>query len=201
MKNIKPIYIYGIGVILSALVFIFLSQKDETAYPGNTGSMMNKQMPNDNIHNGLTNPAQLPNKNNVAEAIMQRMQMLKQAAESNPRDTAKLKAYADFLSAAHQPDEALVYYNKILSLYPKRIDVLFSAAYINYTKRNFAEAEKILKKVISYDRNNLQAYYNLGAIAASEGNKDKAKEIWSKLIKDHPTAQIASTAKKSLGEI
>jgi len=68
-------------------------------------------------------------------------------------------------------------------------------------KRNFSEAEKDLEKVIKYDKNNLQAYYNLGAIAASKGDNDKAKEIWSKLIKDHPDAQIASTAKKSLNEI
>ena len=201
MKNIKPIYIYGIGVILSALVFIFLSQNDETNATRDAIGSVNRQMPHDNIHNGLTNPAQLPNQSNVSKDVMQHMQMLKQAAESDPRDTAKLKAYADFLSAAHQSDEALVYYNKILSMYPKRIDVLFSVAYLNYIKRNFAEAEKDLKKVISYDRNNLQAYYNLGAIAASEGDKEKAKEIWNNLIKEHPTAQIAATAKKSLSEI
>lgn len=201
MKNIKPIYIYGIGVILSALVFIFLSQKDETGFPKNAGGITNRQMPNDNIHKGLNNPAQLPNQYNVSAEIMKRMEMLKQAADDNPRDTAKQKAYADFLSEAHQPDKALVYYNKILSLYPGRIDVLFSVAYINYTERKFSAAEKILKRVISFDKNNLQAYYNLGAIAASEGNKAKAKEIWNKLVREHPGTKIAATARKSLGEI
>lgn len=28
MKNIKPIYIYGVGIIIAALVFILLSRKD-----------------------------------------------------------------------------------------------------------------------------------------------------------------------------
>jgi len=200
MKNIKPIYIYGIGVIITALVFIFISKNDNNV-TNNAGSIIGKQVPNDNIHKSLNNPAQLPNGSNVAEEIMQKMQMLKQESEKNPRDTANLKAYADFLSAAHQPDKAIDYYNKILSMYPRRTDVLVSIAYLNYMKRNFSEAEKDLEKVIKYDKNNLQAYYNLGAIAASKGDNDKAKEIWSKLIKDHPDAQIASTAKKSLNEI
>lgn len=201
MKNIRPIYVYGFGVIICALVFIFLSKKDNTVPANNSGSTVESQMPNDNIHKGLNDASGQPNKSNVAESVMQKMQMLKQEAEKNPRDTANLKAYADFLSAAHQPDQALEYYNKILSMYPKRIDVLFSAAYLNYMNRNFSGAESDLNKIITYDKNNLQAYYNLGAVAASAGNKNKAKEIWSKLVKDHPDAQIAGIAKKSLQEI
>jgi TolA-binding protein len=47
----------------------------------------------------------------------------------------------------------------------------------------------------------VQAYYNLGAVAASKGDKVKAKEIWSKLIKDYPKGDITELAKKSMNEI
>jgi TolA-binding protein len=74
-------------------------------------------------------------------------------------------------------------------------------ANIHYTKHEFPEAEKYLNKVISYDKNNVLAYYNLGAIAASKGDKAKAKEIWTKIIKKYPNSHISETAKESLKEI
>jgi tetratricopeptide (TPR) repeat protein len=200
MKNIKPIYIYGAGIIIAALVFIFLSQKDASDVAKSQPGALNQQMPNDSIHKGLTGGMQ-PGKDNVMEQVKQHLAMLKKAVDDSPGDTIKIKQYADFLAAAHQQDEALVYYDKILNVNPKRIDILFSIAYIHYTKQEFSEAEKYLNKILSYDKNNVQAYYNLGAVAASKGDKAKAKEIWSKLIRDYPKAQISELAKKSLNEI
>jgi tetratricopeptide (TPR) repeat protein len=200
MKNIKPIYIYGAGIIIAALVFIFLSQKDASDIAKGPGNVANKQMPNDDIHKGLTGGKQ-PGKENVMEEVKQHLAMLKKAVDESPNDTVKIKQYAEFLAAAHQQDEALTYYNKILNVNPKRVDVLFSVAYIQYTKQNFPEAEKYLNKIISSDKNNVQAYYNLGAVEASRGDKAKAKEIWSKLIKDYPKAEISQLAKKSINEI
>ena len=200
MKNIKPIYIYGAGIIIAALVFIFLSQKDASDVVKAPGNIAGQQMPNDNIHKGLNGAGQ-PDKDNVMEQVKQHLAMLKKAVEESPSDTLKIKQYAEFLAAAHQQDEALTYYNKILNVNPRRIDILFSVAYIQYTKQNFPEAEKNLNKIIYYDKNNVQAYYNLGAIAASKGDKAKAKEIWSKLIKEFPKAEISQLAKKSINEI
>ena len=200
MKNIKPIYIYGAGIIIAALVFIFLSQKDATDVVKNAPGITSKQMPNDSIHKGLTGGMQ-PGKDNVMEEVKQHLEMLKKAVNESPNDTLKIKQYAEFLAAAHQQDEALVYYNKILNVNPKRIDVLFSIAYIHYSKQEFPEAERYLNKVLLYDKDNVQAYYNLGAVAASKGDKVKAKEIWSKLIKDYPNAHISELAKKSMNEI
>lgn len=201
IKNIKPIYIYGFGIIIAAFVFIFLSQQDATDITKNPGNIANQNVPNDEIHKGLNGSVQPPNKDNVMATVMQHLTMLKKAVDESPNDTAKIKQYADFLSAAHKPDEALVYYDKILNVNPHRTDILFSIAFINYNKQNFSDAEKCLNKVISYDKENLTAYYNLGAIAASKGDKNKAKEIWSKLVKEHPKTQIAELAQKSLNEI
>lgn len=201
IKNIKPIYIYGFGIIIAALVFIFLSQQDATDITKNPENTANQNIPNDEIHKGLNGSVLPPNKDNVMATVMQHLTMLKKAVDESPNDTAKIKQYADFLSAAHKPDEALAYYDKILKVNPHRTDILFSIAFINYNKQKFSDAEKCLVKVISYDKENLTAYYNLGAIAASKGDKNKAKEIWSKLVKEHPKTQIAELAQKSLNEI
>ena len=39
--------------------------------------------------------------------------------------------------------------------------------------------------------------YNLGAIEATKGNKEKAREIWTKLIKDNPNDETSELAKNS----
>lgn len=201
MKNIKPVYIYGLGIILAVVVFFIISNQNPNSSTTATNDITNKEMPNDSLHKSLQMPEEHPDKENVMASVMRKMETLKKDVEEHPNDTLKIKHYAQFLAAAHQSQEALKYFDKILKVDPKRIDILFSVAYINYTDRNFAEAEKILNKVISLDKNNLQAYYNLGAIAFSSGNKEKAKEIWSKLVKEHPKSEIGQLAKKTLSQI
>ncbi len=201
MKNIKPVFIYGFGLILAAVVFWIVSSQNNSTSKVPASSLNNMQMPNDSLHRSLQNPGNQPDKENVMASVIKKMEMLKEEVEKSPNDTLKIKRYAKFLEDAHQSKEALNYFDKILKIDPKRIDILYSEAYINYTNRNFTEAEKLLKRIISIDKSSLQAYYNLGAVAFSSGNKVKAKEIWTKLAKEHPKTQIGELAKKTLDQI
>ncbi len=200
MKNIKPIYIYLGGIILAVAAFFIISSENQTNKNLPLNNITGKEMPQDSIHKAFMNKEK-PGKDNVMASVMKQMEMLKKAVEENPKDTVKLKQYADFLAVAHQPKESLIYYNRILKINPKRIDVLFSVAYVNYMTQKYDEAEKVLKRIISIDKSNLRAYYNLGAIAVKKGNKTKAKEIWSKLAQEHPGTKIGKLAKQSLSNI
>ncbi len=196
--KIKPLYIYLFGIILAAAVFFIVSSDSGTSKVPAQSQIANKQMPNDEVHKGLQNPStQAPDKNNVNPEVMKHLETLKKAVDASPNDTVKLKEYADFLAAAHQQNEALKYYERILKINPERTDIIFSAAYIKYTDRKFDEAEKLLKSVLTYDKNNLKVYYNLGAIAYSSGNKEKARQIWTKLAKEYPNSAMGQMAKKS----
>ncbi len=198
----RPIYIYLLGIVLAVAVFFFISQDSGTSVAPSQSEIANKQIPQDDIHKGLQNPnGQAPGKDNVSDMVIKHLDMLKKAVDESPNDTLKLREYADFLAAAHKQDQAIEFYNRILKVNPKRTDIIFSVAYINYTNNKFDEAEKMLNRVLSYDKNNLQAYYNLGAIAYSSGNKDKAKQIWTKLAKDHPKTEMGDMAKKSLEQM
>jgi len=201
MKNIKPVFIYGFGVILALVVFWIISSQDNSTSKVPASDITSKQMPNDSLHRSLQMPGNKPDKANVMASIMKKMEEMKKDVQENPKDTVKIKKYAQFLEAAHQSKEALVYFDRILKIDPKRIDILYSEAYINYRDRNFKVAEKLLNKIISIDKTSLQAYYNLGAVAFSSGNKAKAKEIWTKLVKQHPNSKIGKLAKKTLDQI
>ncbi len=202
--KIKPLYIYAIVTLIATAVIVFVVLQDDNSVKQVTASadIMNKEMPKDNIHKGLTNPnQQAPSKNNVMENIKHEMDMMKKAVEENPKDTLKMRQYADLMGAAHQKDVAVQYYNKILKIDPKRTDIMFSLSYVYYMNHDLDNAEKMMKKVLNRDNSNLQAYYNLGVIAATKGDKDKAKEIWNKLIKDYPNSKEAGIAKSSISRL
>ncbi len=193
----KPLYAYlGLVVILIALLIVFTQKKDNKT----SQDITNQEIPNDEIHKGLKN-GETPNKSNVSADIIHKMEELKKAAEENPNDTLKLKEYADFLSEAHKPDEAVKYYKKILNVDPKRTDVLFSLSFIYYNKQDYNKSEELTKRILSYDKNNPLALYNLGAISATKGDKNQAKDIWNGIIQKYPNTETAKAAEQSLSSL
>ena len=198
----KIAYLYvilGLGVVV--ILFMLAGKNNEPAQqpPQNINS---EQMPNDEIHKGLQNPVDgNPSKSNVSQEVYDKMDKLKKEVEADPNDTLKMREYADFMAAAHRPDEAITYYNKILKVNPHRIDVLFSLSMLFYSRQDYQKAEDYTKRILEKDKNNTQALYNLGAIAASKGDKDRAKTIWNKLISDYPGDETAELARSSLKKL
>ncbi len=201
--KIKPLYIYGTVFIAIAVILFILIQQDNTPQVNNApADIANKEMPKDDIHKGLGGiNEQAPSSSNVSEQVKHEMEMLKKDADATPPDTLKMRKYADFIAAAHKQDEAITYYKKILKIDPKRLDILFSISYVYYLKHDYDSAEKYVNQILSRDKKNAQALYNLGAIAATKGNKQKAKDIWTKLIKDNPNNQVAKLAQSSLQQL
>lgn len=195
--KIKPLYIYLIGfaLIIGAIV-IFSPSITEEPQP----EAMESQMPDDDVHRGMKGKMGDggPSKSNLNQDVIQEMKMLEEAIAEDPSDTAKVKLYADMLAGGHQPDKALELYDKILDVDPYRSDVLFMKTFIYYNRRDLDKAEEITKYILSYDAENLEAQYNIGAIAVARGNMDTAKEIWEGLVEKYPDSKTAEVAKSSL---
>lgn len=189
--KIKTLYIYGIlaVILIAALLFVVTSQNQ-------TQKLATQNMPQDSAHKQLNNKP--PDKNNVSPQFYQELEVLRKDVEKNPKDTLKLRQYADYLTAAHQFDGAIPAYEDILSVNPKRTDIYFALTFIYFNKKDFVKAEEMSSKVLSYDKNNLQAQYNLGAIAATNGDNQKAKDIWTKLSEQHPETKEGQMSKSSL---
>lgn len=204
MKKIKPIYIYLTGIVICIILFFILSPNENKNASTSSmavppGDVSNQQMPNDSVHRGLMNPiAQKPSKENVMSSIMQHMEELKNDVEKHPNDTLKMREYADFLNEAHQKDEAVIYYKKILKKDPKRIDILTSLVFIYFNNHDLNNAEESLNKILSVDKNNVEAMYNLGAVYATMGEKQKAHQIWTRIINNYPSSSLAEKAKESI---
>ena len=79
--------------------------------------------------------------------------------------------------------------------------LLFSLSYIHYTLGDINKAEEETKKILAIDPENSNAQYNLGAIAVTKGDKEKAREIWKRLAEQHPKDEIGIKAKNSLEQL
>ncbi len=195
--NFKLIYVYSALVIIIGISLFFLTSDKKTM--SNNPEKMKNEMPHDSIHSGLNNLGSAPpNKENVSPNFKKQLEDLKIKAEKNPDNIEALKDYGDFLAAAHQLDEAIKIYEKILKINPQNKETLFSISFIYYNKQEFDQAETFINKILKIDSKDHQALYNLGAINALRGNKNKAKEIWEELIKEQPNSSSADMAKKSL---
>lgn len=195
----KIIHLYALLAFIIIIVLIISSQ--QSTVTDNT-SIINEQMPGDDIHKEFTNPmSQSPGTSNVTSETIQKLETLKKAVDASPDDTLRIREYADFLSMAHKSKDAIQFYEKILSKDNNRIDILFSLTFIYYNEGNMNKAEELTRKVLTIDPKNEMAIYNTGAIEASRGNRERAREIWTKLIEDFPGSETSDLAKNSLNRL
>lgn len=204
ISKIKPLYLYlgGFAIVIIGL-FIFANIRNNKTQDIKAPPIVNGQaLPNDPIHKGLENPiAQKPSMSNVMPGIKQHMQELRNAVIDHPNDTLKIREYADFLAEAQMNDKAVNYYQKIIRINPGRIDIMNSLVYIFYSEKNLNEAEKYLNKILLVDKNNVDAMYNLGAVSANKGNMEKARHLWTRIVRDYPNSPLAQKAKASLAQL
>ena len=196
----KLVYLYGLlalAVVVFLLVFTQTGKQEKVNL-----DITNKQMPMDDVHKNLNKGLEgNPSGSNVSEEVRHKLDVMKRDVEANPKDTLKLREYADFLTAAHRPDEALVYYKRILEKDKNRKDIYFSITFIYYNSGNLVKAEEVTFQMQKLFPNDPMVVYNVGAIEATKGNKEKAREIWTRLIKDFPSNKTAELAKNSLKKL
>ncbi len=213
--KLKPLYIYGILFVIIIAVIVFTStenNKKMVTIPSSNGVT---QMPTDAIHQGMNGmPSDAihqgvsgmrkggaPSKSNVRKDFWVKMDKYKADIEANPNDTLTMKNYAEMLGMSHKTNEAIRLYEKILAINPNRTDILLAEGLVFYNSQNYKMAEVVTKKIIKMDDNNLEAKYNLGVIAAVQGNSDEAKKVWKELSKKYPDEEVGKLAAKSLEQI
>ena len=196
--KIKPIYIYLSVFVIFAAAILFFSNgaKKSTAINLN----QNQQMPNDEVH-GKLKTGDEPSKSNVMQAAIEKLNALKADVDKNPRDTSKVREYADMLTMSHKGDEAVQYYDQILKVDPKRIDVLLQLTYVYFNKGDLAKADDYTNKILKINKNNLFGLYNTGAIAQAKGDSKKARAAWQDLSKRYPNSEVGKLAARSIQQL
>ncbi|HZW38991.1 MAG TPA: tetratricopeptide repeat protein [Ignavibacteriaceae bacterium] len=198
--KIKVVYIYIVLIVAAAAALYFFNAREDKKEIPSSSEIQNQKLPNDDVHSKLKSNAP-PSRENLSPEYMAMMNEIKVKYEKNPNDTAITMQYADFLTASHKPDDALPLYQKILDKNPRRLDVLFAMTFIYFNKKEHQKATEITNRILGYDKNNVQAKYNLGAIAANKGDFKEAKTAWENLIREYPNSEISKKAKEQLARL
>jgi len=202
--KIKPIYFLISILFLSAAFLIFsnLGSEEKTSQIPEDEihkDLKSDQMPQDDIHRNLSpSDKSRPSRENVNESTKKMLEAMEKKIQQNPKDTAALRNYADFLTAAHQQDKAITIYEDIIKIDPEKTSAHLSLASIYYGKGDLDKAESHTQKVLSYEENNAYAYFNMGAIAAARGDDKKAVKIWEDVVRKYPGTDIANFAAEAL---
>ncbi len=194
IQKIKYIYllIFTIAVVYS---FPSCSSEEKSGYK----KIKNNEMPKDEIHQKLksVDPA-VPSKENVDKSVVDKMKNLENELTRGSNDTSKMLEFADYMIAGHQIDKGIYYYNKILEINPNRDDILLQLAIVYSSQHKFSEAIDVTKRMLKINPNNQIALYNLGALNATIGEKEKAKTIWQSIVTKYPNSEMTKKAKQSL---
>jgi len=195
----KPIYIYGIGIIIVAVILVITSNSDSTEVVQDPQTTM----PQDNIHEGLSGNENMggPSGSNVRQDFWDRLDSLDNYVTNNPNDTLTKKEYAGLLSMAHKTDKALDIYESILKINPERIDILLAESIIYFNTQDLDKSEIVTKKILSINSNYLEAKFNLGVIYISKGDTVGARNAWKDLIKNNPNTDAGNAAVEALQRI
>ncbi len=190
--KIKPIFLYlGIFLVFLAALIIFSQVTKESGKPG--AISQNAQMPNDDVHSGMRSKEDGPSKNDVMKEAIEKMNQLKAEVDKNPSDTSKTRVLADML-IAHEPEQAIKYYEKILKVDSKRTDILLQLTYAHYNRGDVKQAIEYNNKVLAIDKNNLYALYNSGGLAQAQGDKQQAIKIWKEIAAKYPKTEVGHIA-------
>lgn len=190
--KIKPIFLYlGVFLVFLAALIIFSQVTKESGKPGSISQ--DAQIPNDDIHSGMRSKEVGPSKNDVMKEAIDKMNKLKAEVDKNPNDTSKTKTLADML-LTHEPEQAISYYDKILKVDPKRVDILLQLTFAHYNRGDMKQAVEYNNKVLAIDKNNLYALYNSGGLAQAQGDKQRALKIWKDIAAKYPKTEVGHIA-------
>lgn len=145
-------------------------------------------------------------------SIMDKMMQAVQAYMDNPEDAVTIEGYLDAITAEVELTETSesfqAMYRKLQEqIGPLLADQYYEIGYEAYMNENFAEAIPSLEKVVEYnttiryDENSGYALYYLGNCYKETGEKEKAKEIYKRVITDIPGTERARKSQQFLDEL
>ncbi|QER42934.1 tetratricopeptide repeat protein [Thermodesulfobacterium sp. TA1] len=95
-------------------------------------------------------------------------------------------------------EEALEYFEKVLSLDPNHVKALEARAVIYMQKDQLDLAEQDLEKAISLEPENARLYFRLGQISYRKKDLDKALELFTQAIDLEPVYPAAYMARSQI---
>lgn len=139
-------------------------------------------------------------------SIMDKMIQAIQAYMENPEDAVAIEGYLDAIEGEVELTETsesfqAMYQKLRTEIGPKLADQYYDIGYEAYMGEKFAEAIPSLEKVVQYDKENGFALYYLGNCYKETGEKEKAIEIYKRVIEEIPNSERSRKSQQFLDEL
>lgn len=151
----------------------------------------------------LSSLAVVPSRANVNPGYAREVAALQHRVAVDPRDTAALLRLARLHQDAHQPSVAVAYYRKYVALAPADRQAWLDLAAASAAAGDWAAALGATDALLARDSLDPAALFNRGAILASQGDTEAARNWWRRVAaqrRDPELAQRASASLRQLGE-
>ncbi len=141
--------------------------------------------------------------------ILEEIDRLRKAVESDPDDMASTLQLANVLHDADLKDQAISYYERYLAKNEKDADARVDMAicYFELSQRDTTHARSFvstaiieMEKALTYNPKHQLGCYNLGIVNLSVGNLERSNEWFQRCVDVAPNTEIAHKAQQLLAQ-
>ena len=180
----------GLAILFVAIVIIAFSSSSSEHEPGGQY-----------LEEAESQGSEAPSAENVDPGFHARIMALEAEAEAAPSDTSILLELAHLRHDAHQLEEAVEAYLRVLEIAPRskqvRLDLALSYAELG----QWNEARSTTTDLLELYPNDPEGLYNLGAIHANMQEYDQARATWERVAFQTENIEMAERALSSLGQL
>lgn len=148
---------------------------------------------------------------NGAMMVSDGLMMAVNAYLEEPENIGKIASYLETIDAAEEDEKAAdqerseafrTLYDRLIEIIGVNlVDYYYNAGYDSYRGENYEEAIPNLQKAWQYDNTKSEALFYLGNSYHRNGDDDKAKETFAKVIDYFPDTDFANRSETALAEI
>lgn len=192
----KKIYSIVGAVLVTAIIIVILLPESDTSAPA-AGEMPTGHPDVNEMEGGSQQSVGA-----VKSSFMDEYKRLQQKVGQQPEsDTSDVLVYARMLLDAHMAVDALPLLERYHNAAPDNIPVMLDLSVAFSETKQIEKATEIVNKVLTKDPDNTTAMYNVGALYALQGEKEKAKKAWQNLINGFPETADAQRAMQFIGDL
>jgi cytochrome c-type biogenesis protein CcmH/NrfG len=148
-------------------------------------------------------PAAEPSAQNVAPEVHAQLMTLRRDVEAAPRDTALLFELARMEYDAHQLEQSVATFERLIAAAPGHRQAYLDLAQALVMLGRPDDARRAMERLLEQRPGDLAAIYNLGAIAANAGDVATARTHWTRVAAsdDEELARRATESLEELGRV
>lgn len=147
-----------------------------------------------------TNPAD-PSGDNVGHSFLVKERSLVAAVTAAPEDTLAIRELANFYHDAHKFEQAIELYQRYLAIAPLARQQLMDLANCFGSIGDWASALSSTESIIEKWPDDMEAWYNLGAIHANNGSPVDAARAWHHILDSGTDSSMVELARNSLSQL